>query len=660
MAVGGATRWWSPNLVWLMAVGLRSRLARWLFCCLLAAVVSVATSARADGTPEPIAVETDADDQADGRTKRVDNASPVVSASISDLSTRTGVPFEYNLRPAGTVMFGFDRGGTDIQITDNYFASTVRFKEFADVTYSGNTVVSQDPIKAMLLDDTPSAATLNRYDWGNNRYTTNTQLPFVYGSSKTWQQWRSETGLDDVSTLSTIPSGTVIRVRPNQYEPGRGHVVVYNWDRLEFVEIDLSEVVHQGSLFQIYNVLDLDGKPVVSDVYSGGLVTLPMVDVISPCPIGHQSRAPVTVDREFGAFLIVSESAPIPPTGHEYYVSTSGTASGDGSLARPWDLATAMAHPSVVVPGDTIWILGGTYSGRVTSHLSGTAAAPISVRAFPGDDVKLDLNRGQRALAKLMTIAGQYTHYQGFEIFSSDPSSRTTVHAGSWPADIDRGNINVFGDHVKLINLRIHDLNKGLGFWSRADGGEVYGSLIYCNGWSGPDREHGHGIYSQNEGFTRLFADNIVFNQFRNGIKIYGSDAASLKNFRLRGNVAFNNGGGKGEGFSGAFQILIGGGTLVENVRVEQNFTYVGKYIFQDFDLGDSITLSTRQTNGEALPEWLSFASDEGYFFGTPAAGDVGSIEIEVIATDSSDAQVAESFTLSVVGPSDGGLPGRL
>lgn len=63
---------------------------------------------------------------------------------------------------------------------------------------------------------------------------------------------------------------------------------------------------------------------------------------------------------------------------------------GDGSSTNPWDLQTALGHPSVVQPGDRIWIRGGVYNGKFTSHLSGSSAAPITVCSYPGEWAVLD------------------------------------------------------------------------------------------------------------------------------------------------------------------------------------------------------------------------------------------------------------------------------
>ncbi|HTY43209.1 MAG TPA: hypothetical protein VMH79_15165, partial [Thermoanaerobaculia bacterium] len=45
----------------------------------------------------------------------------------------------------------------------------------------------------------------------------------------------------------------------------------------------------------------------------------------------------------------------------DFYVAPNASGSGNGSLANPWKLQTALNQPSAVQPGDTIWLRGGTY-----------------------------------------------------------------------------------------------------------------------------------------------------------------------------------------------------------------------------------------------------------------------------------------------------------
>src|SRR5262245_9409383 len=90
-----------------------------------------------------------------------------------------------------------------------------------------------------------------------------------------------------------------------------------------------------------------------------------------------------------------SGGTPIPtcnaagaPSG--FHVAVDGSPSGDGSASAPWDLPTALLHPSSVKPGDTLFLHGGVYAGGFVAKLVGTIEAPIVVRSFPGEWAVLD------------------------------------------------------------------------------------------------------------------------------------------------------------------------------------------------------------------------------------------------------------------------------
>ena len=251
----------------------------------------------------------------------------------------------------------------------------------------------------------------------------------------------------------------------------------------------------------------------------------------------------------FGAFAA---------TAAEWHVAPNGTAEGDGSAAKPWDLATALHNAGVVKPGDTIWLHGGTYKGEergtFTCTLKGAADQPIVVKPFPGE---------RAAVQPTLTADGcEHVWFRGFEVMNPDPHEYGPYqHARLptvWLAN-SRG--------VKLINLVIHDGGQGIGAWSESEDSEIYGCIIYNNGWAGSNQ--GHGIYTQNRKGTKRIVDNIIFNQLGNGygIHCYGSEKASLKNYVFEGNVCFGNQGNN---------ILVGGGSPSENVVVRGNFVYSG------------------------------------------------------------------------------------
>src|SRR5262245_42117393 len=98
------------------------------------------------------------------------------------------------------------------------------------------------------------------------------------------------------------PSGVKVFVRPNRYEAGRANITVYNWDLKNQVEVDLSGALRNGDRFEVRNARDFYGQPVLSGVYAGKPLSMPMAGS-QPAP-------------EFGAFVVMklsgSSPAPIP------------------------------------------------------------------------------------------------------------------------------------------------------------------------------------------------------------------------------------------------------------------------------------------------------------------------------------------------------------
>jgi hypothetical protein len=270
----------------------------------------------------------------------------------------------------------------------------------------------------------------------------------------------------------------------------------------------------------------------------------------------------------------------------EYYAAPYGLPGGDGSYGNPWDLATALAQPPVLQPGDTVWLLGGHYAGPFTSDLTGDPAAPLVVRAMPGARVVLD---GGTAYASTLQVNGAYTWFWGFEVMRSDPDRQTDI-SGSSPSDLSRGHsngVNVFGHHIRLINLIVHDDGQGFGFWTPAEDSEIYGSLVYNNGWLGPDRGHGHAIYTQNLNGTKRIYDNILFNQFSYGIHAY-TEGGSIQGFDISGNLWFNNGIIAGGEDTLKDNCLIGGLQPAARVTLRENAGWAHSDIERSVRLGYS------------------------------------------------------------------------
>ena len=329
-------------------------------------------------------------------------------------------------------------------------------------------------------------------------------------------------------------------------------------------------------------------------------------------------------------------NSPAFDAGRTFFVSATGTPAGDGSENDPWDLQTALNQPSTVHPGDTIWLRGGTYVGTFMSSLTGTAAAPIRVRQYPTERATVDGNAVTTLAAALdvsekscslaaglyaaggiaqidseqillfiktgantytiergwngttpaphsagatvttintaLTINGAYTWYMGFEIMNSS-GVRTNSATGSLPPEGLGFAIDDFGPGTRIINMVIHDTGQGIGLWTPATDAEVYGNLIYYNGWDAPDRGHGHGVYIQNQAPSiKRMVDNFLFEQFAIGSQAY-TENGNIDNVYEEGNTAFRNGIlSQTSGYT--YNLLIGGKPVAASPSMVSNFTY--------------------------------------------------------------------------------------
>ena len=133
---------------------------------------------------------------------------------------------------------------------------------------------------------------------------------FVGSPGLQLNRWKSvnQSGNINLSYGSPPQTRTIITVRPNAYEPGRAHIVVYNWSEAATVTVDLSSVLIRGQPFTIHNVCNLFGSPAATGTYTGGNVTLSMDALPAPLPIGRTAkRHPPACGGRFAVFLVRSQ-----------------------------------------------------------------------------------------------------------------------------------------------------------------------------------------------------------------------------------------------------------------------------------------------------------------------------------------------------------------
>jgi len=309
----------------------------------------------------------------------------------------------------------------------------------------------------------------------------------------------------------------------------------------------------------------LSGRSITWSSSATTVATVSSSGLVSGVTIGSATITAATGGKS-GSSAITVTAPPAPGTHAGWYAAPNGSSSGDGSSGRPWNLATALSGGNgKVQPGDTVWLRGGTYAGQFRSTLTGTAAAPIVVRQYPGERAIID---GAGSTSDTFVADGSYSVFWGFEMTNSDPV-RCCSTSSFFRADM----MVSHATHVKFINMIVHDGGPGYYTWSPYGDVEIYGAIIYNIGYDGSDRGHGHGMYLKNDVGPLVVRDNILFNSYGYGIHAYTNSGDGLLNgIHLEGNVSFNSGTLSAQGTSGNIGNL--GQPPANDMAMIDNMTY--------------------------------------------------------------------------------------
>lgn len=251
----------------------------------------------------------------------------------------------------------------------------------------------------------------------------------------------------------------------------------------------------------------------------------------------------------------------------EWFAAPDGKATNAGSKTAPWDVISALDGTQKVAPGDTLWLRGGSYARAdnkpIEIKLQGTKKQPTQVRGAVGE--RVTFTTGITVLEPATYLWLRDVEIAGIVL----KVERISKQTGSWPDDMPKvpGGLNVYaGEDCKFINLVIHNNQGGVGWWKGSTNSEFYGCLIYDNGWKGPDRNHGHSIYAQNQNGWKTIDSCILTVPWGEGqytMHAYSSSNAWVDNFLIENNVAYERG-----------PFLVGGGRPSQNIRVLDNYLY--------------------------------------------------------------------------------------
>lgn len=324
-------------------------------------------------------------------------------------------------------------------------------------------------------------------------------------------------------------------------------------------------------------------------VYRGIILRTPAVKTPTAIAFGTNQPTPTAIQRTSTPFVPsntqTSPQITVTPSQEPvqvFYAAPDGSADGNGTKELPWSLQFVLNGPQQIQPGDTVFLVGGTYIGPFSAELDGAEGRPITIRAMPGERAILTSD-------ELVLDIGEtsYVNFWGLEIAPiSNSRNSTTRSEGAYGVRVNQGKPS---HDIKFINMLVHDMPaQGFGWWQANTNSEIYGSLIFFNGVNQFD----HGLYVHNSEGEKRITDNIIFDNASHGIHAYGEkDYQEINNLTIEGNTVFNNGS---IGFSTTRQtwstfkrnILVGGYQVAQNPVILDNYTYYPNGTGISFNLG--------------------------------------------------------------------------
>ena len=249
-----------------------------------------------------------------------------------------------------------------VAVLDNYLPDGLELNNWTIAAISGNLFGAQSSNSVLTVNQQARLAAA----WNGNTYTAPTAGNgglLINSLTLGFSAWQSGTGYDLNSTYQAANlSGTKIFIRPNWYDAGRANIIVYNWDNLASVAVDASSVLTPGEPYEVRNAANFFAPPVLSGVFDGTPLVLPMTGLsvavpnapmITPSPTGPTFNVFVlqSLEIQLRVALVNGQIQLIWPTNSGSWVLQFR------SSLSPSGAWTAVTNTPAVVKGQNVLVL---------------------------------------------------------------------------------------------------------------------------------------------------------------------------------------------------------------------------------------------------------------------------------------------------------------
>jgi nitrous oxidase accessory protein NosD len=230
-----------------------------------------------------------------------------------------------------------------------------------------------------------------------------------------------------------------------------------------------------------------------------------------------------------------------------YYVAPNGNNANRGTIDQPFQ--RLLVGVSVLAPGDTLYIRGGTYDESLVNVVPGGTSwdAATTVAAYQGESVTL--TPSSDPALDFGSPAAQYIIVDGLIL--------DAVHGGVEAAIIWNG-----AHHVRLINCELKNSPTN-GLLVEAPDNEFINLKVHDNGSNGL----AHGLYITRS--NNLVEGSEVYHNTGWGVHIYTGTGSGADNNIVRGNEIYEN-ARAGAGGDGVI-LSSGTGNIAEGNRIWGN-----------------------------------------------------------------------------------------
>lgn len=215
---------------------------------------------------------------------------------------------------------------------------------------------------------------------------------------------------------------------------------------------------------------------------------------------------------------------PQPPFQYDYFVSPSGSALNNGSLASPWSLAYAISGAGgLIVPGKHIGVRGGQYidSTEKKFTVAGTLGNEIIWRNYNGEHAEWICDSATKGI-QVVEIEAAHNRFWGIDAWRKHADRFNYPGPGSvwW---IKNASVN----GVRLIHCIGHEGSNSFFCDSNTGNTVLYGCIAYHAGTSTDPRAHGFYVHHTRDsavaGSRLLISDMISFDHLGNCGQIFAS-----------------------------------------------------------------------------------------------------------------------------------------